>query len=106
VYRLNLQAQHGYSWDDKRGVDSRTPKINMKLSTDEYIKKVTVTWNEYVCSLTFASASRVFGPYSSSNLNCLAPSVILNATVTMGRLLYITGRCGHWLDAIGFAYTV
>lgn len=106
VYRFNIQAEYGHHSDEVRGTGTSTIRVNIKLRTNEYIKEVRVAWNEYVCSLTFASASRVFGPYSSSNQKCLAPKLILNATVTMGRLLYITGRCGHWLDAIGFAYTV
>lgn len=77
---------------------------NIELSDNEFITKASVTYNSmYICKLTFRSSlGREFGPYKAAAICMLLSSK--TEKVTMGRLMYISGRCDSSLRAISFTY--
>jgi hypothetical protein len=96
---------HGSYYDDRRGC-AYGSKASFSLAAGDVITEATVTYGTYICSLSFRTASStVLGPFKSTR-ECIHSNTTVNTvTVHMGRLLYITGRSGSWLDAIAFAYS-
>lgn len=78
------------------------------LEPNEVFTKAAVTWSLlYTCSLTLkTSFNKTYNLFDAQNLWCKYATVKTTTVVDMGRLLYIFGRCGNWLDAIGFVYSV
>lgn len=95
---------HSAHDDIKRGNIAVVSSVNdevVLLSPGEVIVKANVTWDVFVCSLSFVTSTpRVFGPYKR-RARCHPEHVDI---VEMKQLLYFTGRHGDWLDAIAFTY--
>ena len=76
--------------------------ITISLNPGEAIISVTTAWDQYLCSVTFTTNLRSFGPYAAYWWNC---NPTQTATTTMSRLLYLLGASGWWTDSIYFAYS-
>jgi len=100
-----LQALYGDAMTPVRGLhhkNSYDPTISNSIFSNagEVITNITVGWGKYVCSLTFVSTMRTYGPYKAS-----ACQTNITTSLKVNRLLWLWGWSGYWNDQIGFGYS-
>jgi hypothetical protein len=93
---LNISLQNGTTINHGgRGGISFT----VDLGNDEYICKVEFGYSKYIDQITFFSTkNRIFGPFGRTT------GSLKSIDFGKGVLVGFIGRCGSYIDAIGFVF--